>query len=129
VSAKTRRRLSVIYDGQCAFCIRSVGMLKKADSFGSFEFHDFHGSETLKTTFPMIRPEDATEAMLLVTDSGAVFKGFYAFRRLTWTSLWLWIAMPLFYLPGSSFLGVRLYAWIANNRQRFGCRAESFYKN
>lgn len=95
------------------------------DSFHVFEFYDSHDVESMTTKFPMIKPEDTEEAMLTVTEKGVVFKGFYAFRRLIWASPWLWLSALLFYFPGSSFFGTRFYAWVARNRKKLGCRAES----
>lgn len=120
-----RRNLYIIYDGKCAFCIRTLRVVKKLDAFGALEFYDFHDQETLKEKFPMVRREDAEEAMIAVTQDFRVFKGFYAFRRLIWVSPWLWPLALLFYSPGSAYLGTRLYGWVARNRRNFGCRADS----
>lgn len=113
--------LGIIYDGQCAFCIRLVYIIKKLDSFGALDFYDSHDEGIMKDKFPMVKPEEAEEAMLAVTKEGRVFKGFYAFRRLAWRTPWLWALAALLYLPGSSYFGTRLYAWVARNRQNFGC--------
>ncbi|HEV8342727.1 MAG TPA: DUF393 domain-containing protein [Candidatus Binatia bacterium] len=118
------KRFSVIYDGQCVFCGRSVEWLRKLDCFRVLEFFDSHDQQTMMRKFPSVRPEDVEKTMLVVTEESVVFKGFYAFRRLIWVSPWLWSLIPIFYFPGASFLGTRLYAWIAENRKSFGCRAE-----
>jgi predicted DCC family thiol-disulfide oxidoreductase YuxK len=119
------KRLMIIYDGQCGFCARSIDWLRRVDCFHRFEFFDSHDELVVKAKFPTIKTEDMAETMLAVTERGAGYKGFYAFRRLIWASPLLWAAAPLFYFPGSSFLGTRFYAWIARNRKNFGCRVES----
>jgi len=96
--------------------------MERFDTFGVLEFHDFHDLETMKGKFPMIRLEDAEEAMIAVTEELQIFKGFYAFRQIIWISPWLWLLLPIFYFPGSSYVGNRLYAWIAGNRSHLGCR-------
>lgn len=116
--------LNIIYDGQCDFCLRSIEILKKLDSFACLKFYNSHDREILENKFPLVKPEDTDEAMFAVTEKSVVFKGFYAFRRLMWACPWLWPAVPIFYLPGSSAVGTRVYSWVARNRRKFGCRVE-----
>ena len=114
--------LSIIYDGHCAFCLRSRRVMERFDTFGALQFYDFHDAGTMAEKFPMISPEDAEEAMIAVTEELQIFKGFYAFRQIMWSSPWFWLFLPVFYFPGSSYVGNRLYAWIAKNRNHLGCR-------
>jgi len=115
----------VIYDGQCAFCIRSLKFIRRFDTLRVLKFYDSHDQDILKRDFPMVKTEDTEEAMLVVTEEGEVFIGFYAFRRLIWSSPWLWWLLPLFYFPGSAYLGIRLYSWVARNRSHLGCQSQS----
>jgi hypothetical protein len=62
-------------------------------------------------------------AMFAVTGEGRVYRGFFAFRRMLWASPWLAPLLLLFYAPGASLLGPRIYAWIARRRRSFGCAA------
>ena len=119
------KNLSVIYDAQCAFCVRLAGAIKALDSSGALKFYDFHDTNILREKFPMVKAREAEEAMLVVTSDQQVAKGFFACRRLVTVTPWLWLAVPLFYFPGSSYLGVRIYSWIARNRHALGCRAPS----
>ena len=59
--------------------------------------------------------------MFVVTGRGEVFRGFFGFRRMMWASPWLYPLLPLFYAPGASLLGPRVYAWVARHRQGLGC--------
>ncbi|GIW55143.1 MAG: hypothetical protein KatS3mg082_1547 [Nitrospiraceae bacterium] len=45
--------------------------------------------------------------------------------RMIWGSPLTWWMIPIFYFPGAVFFGVRIYAWVAKNRLKFGCRSES----
>jgi len=117
------KSLSIIYDGRCAFCIRTLRIIKKFDTFAALELYNSHDQETMQQKFPMVRPEEADEVMIVVTEDLKIFKGFYAFRRLVWSNPWLWLLLPLFYFPGSSHFGTRLYSWVARNRRAFGCRS------
>lgn len=122
------RRLApvhVIYDGQCDFCIRALRVARALDVFGLLHFHDAHERPAIDAAFPALAGIDLDEAMYAVTADGAVDRGFFAFRRLAWLSPLTWPLLPLFYLPGSGLVGPRIYAWIARNRHRFGCRSEA----
>lgn len=118
-------KLDVIYDGHCAFCRRSVDMVRKWDVAGVYHFHDAWGPELVDAKFPVLRTVDLSEAMYVVTARGQVYQGFFAFRRMMWSSPLTWLTLPLFYAPGAKFVGRRLYAWIAKNRHRFGCRSDA----
>ena len=95
------------------------------DRGAALEFCDLHDKGALKEKFPMVKAEEAEAALMVVTADDRVFRGFYAFRRLVLVTPWLWLLVPLFYLPGSSYLGTRLYSWVARNRGALGCRAPS----
>ena len=96
--------------------------MERFDTFGVLQFYDFHDAETMAEKFPIIRLEEAEEAMIAVTEELKIFKGFYAFRQIMWSSPWFWLFLPVFYFPGSSYVGNWLYAWIARNRSHLGCR-------
>ncbi len=115
-------KLSIIYDGQCVFCIRVLNFVKKFDTFEALVFYDSHDQGAMAEKFPMVNPQDAEEALLAVTQDGEVFKGFYAFRRSFWKIPYLWIFAVILYVPGLPYVGTRLYNWIARNRKTFGCR-------
>ncbi|MET3290168.1 UNVERIFIED_CONTAM: putative DCC family thiol-disulfide oxidoreductase YuxK [Brevibacillus sp. OAP136] len=57
------------------------------------------------------------QALHIKLPDGQVLRGFYAVRRLS-AYTWLCWLTPLFYVPGVPPLGVKLYAWVANNRYR-----------
>jgi predicted DCC family thiol-disulfide oxidoreductase YuxK len=78
---------TVLYDGRCPLCRRSVALLKRLDWLGRLRYADARDPAAL----------------------GAV-------RRLAWQLPALWPAAPLLYLPGVPQLGQRLYLWVAKNR-------------
>jgi predicted DCC family thiol-disulfide oxidoreductase YuxK len=96
--------------------------MERFDTFGVLQFYDFHDAETMAAKFPMIRLEEAEEAMIAVTEELKIFKGFYTFRQIMLRSPWFWLFLPVFYFPGASYIGSRLYSWIAKNRSHLGCR-------
>jgi len=117
--------IHVIYDGQCLFCIRSLRLFQAADVMHVFQFHDAHDEKLIASKFPELAGADFEHAMFVVTAHRAVYRGFFAFRRMIWINPLTWVLIPLFYFPGASFLGTRLYAWVARNRLKFGCRSDA----
>jgi predicted DCC family thiol-disulfide oxidoreductase YuxK len=117
------KTVSVIYDGRCGFCIRALDVVRRLDIRGKLSFYDAHDPQTFER-FPVLDGADVDDAMYAVAEGEAPYRGFYAFRRLLWTSPLMWALMPLFYFPGAGLVGPRVYAWVARNRSRFGCGSE-----
>jgi predicted DCC family thiol-disulfide oxidoreductase YuxK len=118
-SSKT---LNIIYDGHCAFCLRSLNIVRALDTRGVMRLHDAHQPETFDR-FPELRGADVEDAMYTAVDGEPTYRGFFAFRRLAWAGPLLWPLLPIFYFPGASFIGPRVYALVARNRTRLGCRS------
>ena len=115
--------IHIIYDGQCGFCIKSLKVIKALDVRGVLRFHDAHESRTFDE-FPDLRGADVEDAMYAFVEGEAPQRGFFAFRRLLWSSPLMWPLIPFFYLPGIGFVGTRVYAWVARNRKNFGCESD-----
>ena len=115
----------VFYDGACGFCTRAVTVLRLLDTRGMLIAHDARDRVSVVRRFPVLQGCDLDDAMFVVSPDGRVCRGFFAFRRLLWTNPCLWLLLPLCYLPGASVVGVRLYAWVARNRYRWGCNSKS----
>lgn len=119
----TFKTVNIIYDGHCGFCIDSLRIIRALDLYHSFRFYNSHEPETF-TRFPELSGANVDDAMYAVVENEPVSEGFYAFRRLLWNSPLMWILIPVFYFPGASFFGPRVYAWVARNRTSFGCRSD-----
>ena len=115
----------IIYDGQCLFCIRSLKLFRAIDFMQVFQYHDAHDESRISKLFPELHDADFDHAMFVVTEGREVSRGFFAFRRMIWSSPLTWLLIPIFYLPGAVFVGTRVYAWIAKNRLKFGCRSDA----
>lgn len=114
--AETARAV-LLFDGQCAFCRRSVAILKKLDWLRAVDYQDGRDVQHLPATEPPLDPKRLIEEMHLVTaDRRRVYHGFGAFRWLAWRMPALWLAAPFLYLPGVPWLGQKTYLWIARNR-------------
>ena len=114
----------LIYDGQCGFCRRSLRLARRLDVRRRLRFHDATLRQAVLREFPELAGADFAEAMFAVDARRRVHRGFFAFRRLIWESPLMWPLIPLFYAPGASIAGPRLYSWVARNRHRFGCESD-----
>lgn len=117
--------LDVIYDGQCGFCIRSLKVCRALDVRGALRFHDANARQQVLAAFPELTQADFENAIFAVGPDRSVTRGFFAFRRIVRQSPLMWPLIALIYFPGSGRVGPRAYAWVARNRRRFGCVAES----
>ena len=115
--------IDIVYDGQCGFCARALGRLRRMARRDVFRLHDANERGAVLARFPMLAGTDTDLAMFAVTEEGLVYRGFFAFRRMLWASPWLAPLLALFYVPGASILGPRIYAWIARRRRSLGCAA------
>jgi len=125
-AAQTRARADqaiLLYDGECAFCQRSVELLHRLDWFHVVHCQNARDIDQLPST-PPLTPERLLEEMHLVTsDRKTVYHGFGAFRWLAWRLPLLCAFAPLLYLPGVPKWGQRLYLWVARHRfQLMPCR-------
>lgn len=120
-----REILHVVYDGRCAFCVRTLRISRALDVWGTLRFHDSHDAVAIGRLFPALRQADLDEAMYLVAEGGAIYRGFFAFRRMAWSCPLMWPLLPLFHLPGAASVGPRVYAWIARHRRHLGCRTDA----
>src|SRR5947208_11964905 len=77
------RTTTVLYDGQCEFCRRSVRLLRKLDWRRRLHFADGRDPANLPPTPEPLDPRRLLEEMHVITpDGGRVFHGFAAFRRI-----------------------------------------------
>lgn len=112
--------IDIVYDGQCGFCVRALGRLRRMARRDVFRLHDANDREAILARFPMLAGADTDEAVFAIAGHGEVFRGFFAFRRMLWASPWLYPLLALFYAPGASLLGPRIYAWVARHRGGLG---------
>jgi predicted DCC family thiol-disulfide oxidoreductase YuxK len=112
-------RTRVLYDGQCEFCRRSIGLLRRLDWLGRLEYLDARDPAQRPAGGPALDPGRLLEEMHVVTPDGRrVYHGFAALRQVAWRLPPLWPLAPLLYLPGVPQAGQRLYLWVARNRFR-----------
>jgi predicted DCC family thiol-disulfide oxidoreductase YuxK len=113
--------IEIVYDGQCTFCVRALRVARALDVRHVYRFHDATNRAAVEERFPSLRGADLDTAMYVVADGGLTYRGFFAFRRLVWCSPLMWPLLLLFYFPGATFIGPRVYGWVARNRTNLGC--------
>jgi predicted DCC family thiol-disulfide oxidoreductase YuxK len=107
----------LLYDGECAFCRKSVSILRRLDWLQQIQYQNCRDTANLPRSAVPLLPEQLLEQMHLVTpDRRHVYRGFAAFRWMAWRLPLLWAIAPLLYIPGVPKVGQRIYLWIARNR-------------
>ncbi len=105
--------MEMIYDGQCAFCKRSMAVFLAFDGFSQIGVRDFRTSPS-----PIVPDAALEKALHLITADGRAIAGFDAYRHAVLRVPGLWWMIPAFYIPVlSRAVGRPIYNWIASNRQ------------
>jgi predicted DCC family thiol-disulfide oxidoreductase YuxK len=111
--------VTLVYDGTCAFCIRSLAFLKRFDTAGRIDVLDSSDAATVQR-FPELEHEDLDLEVKAITAQG-LFGGFDALREAALTTKALKPLALVTFFPGISPIGRWVYAIVAKNRHRFGC--------
>lgn len=115
---------NVVYDGLCLFCIRSLRVVRALDVRKALRFYDANDRAAVLAELPELRGVDLDAEMFVVDAKRRVYGGYFAFRRIARTTPFGWVLLPLLYFPGVAWAGSRVYAHVARNRSRFGCRVD-----
>lgn len=107
---------TVLYDGQCPLCLKSVLWLKRLDWLHRLRCLDARDPANVPAVEPPLELARMLEEMHLVAPSGQVYHGFAAFRWMAWRLPALTLLAPFLYLPGVPTLGQKVYLWVARNR-------------
>lgn len=115
--------LCFVWDDSCRFCARSKNLAQALDWL-----HRLHivGQSEVGDVLPEwvvgYTPEEGSKGLFIrsLGETPKAYYGFFAVRRLVWVLPIAWITLPFWYLPGVSWVGQKVYAWIAANRQKLG---------
>ncbi len=111
-------RIEILYDGQCPLCNRTVHVLGFFDLFARLEFLDFRRldlaqyNERHKLTLTI---EDLDREMYVIS-RGQAYIRYYGYRILALALPAFWPLCPLLFFPGVSWVGERIYGYIARHR-------------
>lgn len=110
---------AIIYDGECRFCLWSVGRIRRLDRDGRFEYIPRQQPD-LDARYPVLAASDFNTGLRLIHADGAVHVGadavYQIYRRLPPWHLVAWV----YRIPGLTQLFRIGYALVARNRHRFG---------
>ena len=110
-------KIRVLYDGDCAFCRKSIALLTRLDWLSQLEYVNVRDASQPILSDPLIANSPLLEQMHVVpSDGGRIFGGYSAIRFLASRLPATLLIAPLLYLPGMTWLGQKVYLWIARNR-------------
>ena len=116
-SQPNNRQARVFFDGHCAFCQKSIRLLRRLDWLGKLAYVDVRDAEQMAKEDMRLEPERLLEEMHLIPPDGQkLYHGFGAIRWIAWRLPVLWLLAPLLQLPGVPEAGQRLYLWVARHR-------------
>ncbi len=112
-----REAIPVFYDGECAFCVRVMAVLRVVDPLRRLDLVDFRRASGTER-WPDLDASRAAREMLVRLQDGHWLGGFDACRAVlarlplgVFLSGWL-------HVPGVPAVGRRVYAGVARNRSR-----------
>ncbi len=116
MSDQTTTRTAVLYDGMCVVCVNSVRLWRRLDWRRQLEFIDVQNWDQVQERFPQVGRSAALGAIHVITPEGALFTGYEGVRHMVqYAPLLAWLS-PALHLPPITWLGRRVYAWIARRR-------------
>ncbi|MEX1258357.1 MAG: DCC1-like thiol-disulfide oxidoreductase family protein [Gemmatimonadota bacterium] len=119
------KRWTVVYDGRCPLCIRSMVLLDYLDVRRNLTYLDLEAEwEKVREAAPALTRERALHLMHVVGPDGSLSGGFAAFREMTRVLPLLWPLYPLARAPLADLIGQRVYGLVASRRGRAPCGAE-----
>lgn len=118
-------RATVLYDGDCPFCVFQMKMLTWLDWGHQARLRPISDPEAAALA-PHLRREDLLEAMHCITPDGKTFRGARAIRYLG-LKMPLLVPLGLFlWIPGVMGVAERVYSFVSRNRlvvsRLFGCK-------
>jgi predicted DCC family thiol-disulfide oxidoreductase YuxK len=112
---QNQARPVIIYDGDCAFCRRSIALIQRRDRDNHFEYLP-RQEPGLEGRFPQIAEGDFDTGMRLIEPDQTVHVGADAIyriaRKLPYYRRWAW----MYKVPVIRGVTRRVYAWVAKNR-------------
>ncbi len=107
------RKATVVYDGDCGFCKRTLSRIAKFDWFGRLSsIPSGDAPDTLG-----LDPERLHSEMGLVDENGEIYYGADAFEQIGARVPLLYPYALMMKLPGFAIIARRVYAWVSANRR------------
>ena len=126
LTSPPREEWTLIYDGFCPLCTRTMVLIDAVDVTEQLSYIDFERDWALVALrAPSLEVDAARQAIHVVAPDGTVYRGYYGFKRLARQLPVLWPASLLLAIPGMDLLGVRVYDEVARRRGRTVCTPET----
>ncbi len=110
-------KIRVLYDGDCAFCRKSIEILNRLDWLSKLEYVNVRDTSQPILSEPLVAAAPLIEQMhVMPADGSRIYGGYSAIRYLAWRLPATWLISPFLYLPGMTWLGQKAYMWVARNR-------------
>jgi len=116
--AKTTSRFTMLYDGDCPFCVHEVRLLGRLDRRAGFAFVDIAAPDFDATSYG-IEPGEAMKFIHGVLPDGTIVRGLEVFRR-AYDAVGLGFLLAPTAWPGIRPIADAAYRWFARNRVRLG---------
>ena len=115
---QSSKRPTLLYDGSCGFCKRSVQTLQKMDLFCVLNYKNVYDFLDKGEKLPAeLSSDDVLKRMYLVENDTDAFGGYVVFRRICWHMPMMFFLIPIIFFPGMGIIGPILYGLVAKNRK------------
>ncbi len=111
---------TIFYDGNCSFCKKIMALIKRLDSTHKLKMIDLWQTQD----YPEYSTLDAIELskeIHLISSDGKLYSGYFAFKYISKILPIFWMFYLLSFIPGTTFLGQRVYKLVSDNRHLLGC--------
>ena len=110
--------LTLLYDGQCPFCVHEVRLLTRLDRRGRLRFEDI-ADPTFDPDRHGLDRDEVQRFINGVLPDGTIVRGLEVFRRAYAAVGWGFLLAPTGW-PGLRVVADAAYRWFARNRVRLG---------
>ena len=110
------QHLTLVFDGACGFCTRSVRLLKALDRNGRVTAVPFQKTGTPASVGLTL--EECKASVWAIAPDGGYYRGAEAVNALVAAALGTAVPLLLYYLPGIRQLQDFFYSLVATNRSR-----------
>jgi predicted DCC family thiol-disulfide oxidoreductase YuxK len=114
------RSHTLIYDGECRICRRSVEWVRSADREGRLELIPYQDPR-VRECFPEVPSTEMEAAMQLISHGSRRRQGAEAAEQVIALLPGWRVLAPFFRIPGVRRLAAVVYRAVARNRRRLGC--------
>lgn len=113
---------TIFYDGDCAFCTRTVQIIHSLDLLGTLSFVSFRDQNIIRD-YPSFDYSRAKQEMALLTRNGKWLFGYHTFRTIALRNPLGWCFAWALYFPGVSWVSRKLYHWAGARMNSGSCRS------